>query len=282
MPELPEVETVARHLQRILPNRTIEQAIVTRATLLEESTPEAFCARLQGVTFTEIGRRGKHLLLHLSSNDTLITHLRMTGRFLYLDRDATPLKHTHARFFLDNGKQLAFDDQRHFGRMHLVKSSEVADTREIRDLAPEPLGPEFTLAYLKQTLAKSSRDMKELLLDQTKVLGLGNIYAVEALFAARIHPETPANLVPASKIKDLYEAIRAILEAAIEAGSTIQTDPEVIDGSYFGNSFEEALVVYDHEGEPCIRCDSPISRIRQGQRSTYFCPKCQKAPKKKD
>ncbi|HNB71892.1 MAG TPA: bifunctional DNA-formamidopyrimidine glycosylase/DNA-(apurinic or apyrimidinic site) lyase [Acidobacteriota bacterium] len=276
MPELPEVESVAAYLRQLLPEHTIEQAVINRAKLIPAHTPEEFCDRLKGATFTDIGRRGKHILLHLDSSDTLIVHLRMSGRFLYVDQSAELPKFTHAIFALDENKLLAFQDQRHFGMMHLVKTDELHQAKELSSLAPEPLGPDFTLEYLTTTLSKSKRAIKEVLLDQTKVLGLGNIYAAEALFAARIHPELPASKVTSTQLEDLHPAIQAILEAAIEAGSTIHTNPEDIAGGYFGNSFEEALAVYDREDEPCWRCETPIERIRQGQRSTYFCPTCQK------
>lgn len=283
MPELPEVEGVARELRLRLPGRTIRHAETFRDRLIAPLAATEFAGALTGATIGDVGRRGKHILIHLDTGRTLIVHLRMSGRFLYVD-DETPLpKFVHALFHLDNGKRLAFQDQRHFAIMRLAETNALAEMKELRDLAPEPLGPDFTPAYLAKALAKTKRSLKEALLDQTLVLGLGNIYAAEALFAARLHPEMPANEVSKSRIPDLHAVIQMILEAAIEAGSTIDTNPENIDGGYFGATFEEALVVYDREGEPCIRCDTPIARIRQGQRSTYFCPKCQKrrAPRNK-
>ncbi|OYT70996.1 MAG: DNA-formamidopyrimidine glycosylase [Chloracidobacterium sp. CP2_5A] len=276
MPELPEVEGVARELQRRLSHRRIMQAQVARPRLVAPMTPEAFVGRLRGAAFVAVGRRGKHLLLHLDNAYTLVVHLRMAGRFLYLVPESALPKFVHAIFDLDNGRRLAFQDQRHFAIMRLARTDELLQLKELRDLAPEPLGPDFTPDYLQRALAATRRPIKEALLDQTLVAGLGNIYAAEALFAVGLHPLTPANVIAKAKVKHLWQVIRILLEAAIEAGSTIDVNPESIAGQYFGAAFAEALLVYDREGEPCARCETPIARIRQGQRSTYFCPQCQR------
>ncbi len=275
MPELPEVEGVARALQPRLCGRRILTVQITRPRLVAPQTAAAFAAGVEGATFTDVGRRGKYLLLHLDNAYTLLVHLRMAGRFLYvMPCDPLP-KFVHAIFDLDNDRRLAFQDQRHFAVMRLVRTDELNQLKELRNLAPEPLGPAFTPAYLQQVLAATRRPVKEVLLDQRCVAGLGNIYAAEALFAVGVNPKTRANNIPKAKVKRLWAVIRMLLESAIEAGSTIDVNPESIAGQYFGAAYAEALLVYDREGKPCVRCETPIVRIRQGQRSTYFCPQCQ-------
>lgn len=276
MPELPEVEGVARELQRCLQQQRIVGVTIHRPRLVAPQSVEAVVQGLRGAVFTGVGRRGKHLLLHLDNAHTLLVHLRMAGRFLYLAPETALPKFTHAVFELDNDRRLVFQDQRHFAIMRLAATATLFQLDELRRLAPEPLGPDFTPEYLQQALAGTRRPIKEVLLDQTRIAGLGNIYAAEALFAVGLHPLTPANLVAKSKVRDLWKTIRILLEAAIEAGTTLDVNPENIAGQYFGAAFAEALLVYDREGEPCVRCETPIARIRQGQRSTYFCPRCQR------
>ncbi len=276
MPELPEVEGVARELHRHLQQRRVLGVSIHRPRLVAPQAVTTVVQGVQGAVFTEIGRRGKYLLLHLDNAHTLLVHLRMAGRFLYLVPEAPLPKFAHAVFDLDNDRRLVFQDQRHFAIMRLAPTAALFQLEELRHLAPEPLGPDFTPDYLQRTLASTRRPVKEVLLDQTCVAGLGNIYAAEVLFAVGLHPLTPANLVSKSKVKDMWKAIRILLEAAIEAGTTLDVNPENITGQYFGAAFAEALLVYDREGEPCVRCETPIARIRQGQRSTYFCPKCQR------
>ncbi|MGQ9897291.1 MAG: bifunctional DNA-formamidopyrimidine glycosylase/DNA-(apurinic or apyrimidinic site) lyase [Acidobacteriota bacterium] len=276
MPELPEVEGVARELRRLLQQRRIVNVSIHRPRLVAPQAVETIVQGLHGAAFIGVGRRGKHLLLHLDNACTLLVHLRMAGRFLYLLPEAPLPKFAHAVFDLDNDRRLVFQDQRHFAIMRLAPTITVFQLKELRHLAPEPLGPDFTPEYLQQVLARTRRPIKEVLLDQSRVAGLGNIYAAETLFAVGLHPLTPAHLIPKSKVKDLWKTIRLLLEAAIEAGTTLDVNPENIAGQYFGAAFAEALLVYDREGKSCVRCDTPIARIRQGQRSTYFCPRCQR------
>src|ERR1043165_4766860 len=187
MPELPEVELVARSLDSLLQGRSILSARLLRAGLAPETTAKEFARRLKRARVERVGRRGKHILIHLSpSSLTLITHLRMTGRFLLLPNGTELPKHTHAVFHLDDGRLLAFTDQRHFGMMKIVRAAEMHEARELSSLAPEPFSDEFTPDYLHKALQASRRTLKETLLDQKKVTGLGNIYAAEAMFLARI------------------------------------------------------------------------------------------------
>jgi len=276
MPELPEVELVARALDKLVTKRRIVAAEALRARLLPGSTPEEFAAQLRGALVESVNRRGKHILVHLDNGRVLIVHLRMSGRFLYLPLDAPLPKFTHAIFYLDNEYRLVFSDQRHFGMMKVVAADALHEAKELRDLAPEPFSEEFTPAYLHTALARSRRTLKETLLDQTKVTGLGNIYAAEAMFMARVNPFTIAAEFSKRRVPKLHQAILDVLTESINHGSTLNVNPENIDGSYYGGEYEGHWRVYDREGEPCPHCRATIKRISHAGRSTYFCPRCQR------
>jgi formamidopyrimidine-DNA glycosylase len=276
MPELPEVELVARALDRLLRGRRVESARLIRAGLAPGTTPRAFARTLRGATVEGVGRRGKHILARLDHGRVLLTHLRMTGRFLLLP-DAKPLpKHTHALFRLEDGRRLAFTDQRHFALMKLARASELDDLKELRGLAPEPFSEEFTPEYLARVLSRTRRTLKSVLLDQTKVTGLGNIYASEVLFLARTSPFHIASKLPRRRAARLHRAILDVLGEAIVHGSTMNVDPEDIDSSYFGGGYQGRWRVYDREGQPCPACSASIRRLTHTGRSTYFCPRCQR------
>lgn len=276
MPELPEVELVARALDKLLRGRRIMAADLLRARLAPATPAEEFSNLLCGARIEGVGRRGKHVLINLSSSLVLITHLRMTGRFLLLPAEGELPKFTHALFHLEDRQRLAFTDQRHFGMMKIVAAAELSETKELSGLAPEPFSAEFTPDYLYQALQRSRRTLKETLLDQKKVTGLGNIYAAEAMFIARVNPLRTASDLSKRRVPKLHQAILDVLGEAIRHGSTEGVDPENIDASYFGGSNDGGWRVYDREGEPCIVCGARIRRITQGGRSTYFCPRCQR------
>jgi formamidopyrimidine-DNA glycosylase len=275
LPELPEVELVARALDRLVRGRVVAAAKLLRPGLAPDTTPREFARSLRGATFEKVGRRGKHIIAELDNGRVLVTHLRMTGRFLLLPgRGALP-KHTHALFRLDGGGRLAFTDQRHFGLMKVVPAELLAESRELRGLAPEPFSAEFTPRYLAGVLARTRRTLKDVLLDQTKVTGLGNIYAAEVLFLARLDPFAPADALARPAVARLHRAILEVLGEAIAHGSTMNVDPENIDGSYFGGGYQGRWRVYDREGQPCQSCAAPVTRVSRAGRSTYFCPRCQ-------
>jgi formamidopyrimidine-DNA glycosylase len=276
MPELPEVELVARALDRLVRGRRFASAELLRARLAPENTPEEFAAGLGGARVREVGRRGKHVLLYFDNARALVVHLRMTGRFLLLPAGRELPRHTHALFHLDDGRRLAFTDQRHFGLMKLVPAEELFRTKELRSLAPEPFSEEFTPGYLGSALARSRRTLKETLLDQTKVTGLGNIYAAEALFLARANPFAVAADFSRRRVPRLHRAILQVLGESIAHGSTMNVNPEDIDGSYYGGAYEGRWRVYAREGEPCPDCRARVQRLSHAGRSTYFCPRCQR------
>ncbi|HEX8734838.1 MAG TPA: bifunctional DNA-formamidopyrimidine glycosylase/DNA-(apurinic or apyrimidinic site) lyase [Pyrinomonadaceae bacterium] len=275
MPELPEVELVAKSLDALVKGRKVIAAELLRERLAPFNPPADFAGRLKDTIITCVHRRGKHVLFEMENGNTLITHLRMTGRFMILPVEREPPKHTHAVLYFADENRLIFQDQRHFGLMKIVETGNLHETKELKCLAPEPFSDDFTPRYFRATLKTSKRSLKEFLLDQTKVCGLGNIYASEAMFLARVNPQTPANAVSPRKANVLFEKIREILAESIAHGSTLNVDPENIDGSYYGGGFAGGWRVYDREKEPCQNCETPISRLVQAGRSSYFCPRCQ-------
>jgi len=301
MPELPEVEHVVRALRRAIVGRRIVASEIRLPKLILSSSQSVFNRKLKGSMITGVSRRGKFILIecqpkgalpHGRASDTsgrrshrkladqqglvLIVHLRMTGKFLYLTADDVLPKHAHAIFYLDNDRRLVFSDQRQFGVMRLIAGSLVSNTKGISELAPEPFSDDFSSAYLKETLARSRRTLKTLLLDQTRVLGLGNIYAAEALFRAGINPFKIAATLSSQRVARLHQAIRDVLTDALTDSSTSRVDLEQPNGFSYGEAFERFWQVYEREDEPCVKCGARIRRIVHGGRSTYWCPRCQR------
>lgn len=276
MPELPEVETVARSLDTLVRGRTIVSAELRRERLAPAHTPAQFAELLTGRSIDRVSRRGKHILFDLSGGQTLIVHLRMSGRFSLLGPDDTDPKFTHAVFHLDSDARLVFDDQRHFGFMRIVPTAELIAAKELAKLAPEPFGEGFSAEYFQKVLKASKRSIKEVLLDQTKVTGVGNIYASEALFIAGIHPAIRSERLSRPRSQRLREAVIAVLRAAVEHIEGRPIDPKDIEGNYYSSGSSREWHVYDREGEACRNCNSPIVRLKQGGRSSYFCRKCQR------
>ncbi len=276
MPELPEVELVTRSLDKLVSKRKILIAELLRARLAPDNPPPEFAEKLKDSVINSVKRRGKHILFDLNNKRTLMVHLRMSGRFRLLPVETELPKFTHAIFYFSDETRLIFSDQRHFGFMKIVETSELGETKEIKKLAPEPFSEEFSQKYFRAVLKTSTKSLKEFLLDQTKVTGLGNIYAAEALFLAKLHPQTPANEVSAVKANLLHKFIREVLLESINHGSTLNVDPENIDSSYYGGGFENHWRVYDRENESCVNCATKIERLKQAGRSSYFCPKCQR------
>jgi formamidopyrimidine-DNA glycosylase len=274
MPELPEVEHVVRALRPVVVGRRILAAELNLKRIAPGISRPQFNQQLKNAVVTAVGRRGKYILFELESGALLTTHLRMTGKFVAIASDNNLPPYAHVVFYLDNEKRLVFCDMRQFGRMRLIKNAGRLP-RELLTLAPEPLSEDFTEDYFLKTLSRSRRTLKTLLLDQTRVLGLGNIYAVEALFLAGIHPLKQAHTLSKPRARKLYQAIRQVLQEAIDSGSTLKIDLSDGQASYFGSS-ERFWRVYEREGEPCVNCGTPIRRIAHAGRSTYFCPKCQR------
>jgi formamidopyrimidine-DNA glycosylase len=276
MPELPEVELIARSLNMLVSGRTILNAELLRQRLAPDTPQPDFPRLLSGSRLDRVGRRGKHILFALDNGMTLIVHLRMSGRFSLRAEETEDPKFTHAVFHLDDGDRLVFDDQRHFGLMKIVESARLHDAKELKKLAPEPFSDEFSVEYLRAATKHSKRSLKEFLIDQTKVCGLGNIYACEAMFAAGVSPRRPANKLTMPGVERLHASIRAVLNEAITHASAQPVDPKDLKGNYFSAGSTAGWYVYGRENEPCRHCNTPIVRLKQGGRSTYFCRKCQR------
>jgi formamidopyrimidine-DNA glycosylase len=265
VPELPEVETTARALRSVLPGRTFTRVLIGWPPMTRKS-PLDVVQCLPGQRIQEIGRRGKYLLFALSTGNTLIMHLKMSGRLYVGAADEAPDLYDRAMFYLDDERTLRFRDPRKFGRVYLVDDPTILLAR----LGPEPLDVSFAEQEFLALLGKRRGAIKPLLLDQTFIAGVGNIYADESLFLARILPYRRGDSLTAPEKRRLYSAIRQVLSRAIELnGSTLA------DGTFDGGNFQNHFCVYSREGKPCPACDNPIQRIKVGQRSSYFCPKCQ-------
>jgi len=287
MPELPEVEHVVRALRRAVLGRQILAVEIRLAKLISPTSTSIFNRKLKNSRIESIGRRGKYILIELETTDALpnsratapqvlAVHLRMTGQFRVLAPDDPLPPHAHAIFYLDDERRLVFRDQRQFGVMKLMARSQLGKTKGIKELAPEPFSDDFSIAYLKETFARSRRTLKTLLLDQTRVLGLGNIYAAEALFRARINPFKIASELSSRRVERLHQAIRDVLRAAVSGNSSRRINLENPDGFSYGEAFGKVWQVYEREGEPCFKCGTRIRRLTHAGRSTYWCPKCQK------
>lgn len=276
MPELPEVELIARSLNSLVSGRTIVSAELLRQRLAPGTPQTRFPKLLSGSTVNYIHRRGKHILFDLDNGRTLIVHLRMSGRFSLLAAETDHPKFTHAVFHLDGGDRLVFDDQRHFGLMKIVQTGQLYEAKELKKLAPEPFSDDFSVEYLRTAARTSTRTLKEFLIDQTKVCGLGNIYACEAMFAAGVSPRRRAKQLTKPSVARLHTSILAVLAEAISHATNQTVDPENLEGNYFSAGTTAGWHVYDRESEPCRNCNTPVVRLKQGGRSTYYCRKCQR------
>jgi len=270
MPELPEVETVVRGLREPLVGRRIISVWYEREKVIQIPSAEQFSARIVGQTVKAIKRRAKYILIELD-HDILAVHLKMTGRLFVAAPENQPPEDRwiRLRLGLDNGEELCFSDARRFGRVYLA--STVDEITPI--LGPEPLEDAFTPAILAQQLQGRSKVIKALLLDQSFVAGVGNIYADEALHRAGIHPQRTSDSLTPAEVERLYGTIRAVLNEGIEyQGASINWYRKP-DGTR-GES-QDHFYVYDREGEPCLTCGTPIVKIRVAQRGTHYCPQCQ-------
>lgn len=276
MPELPEVETYVRELMPALTGRTIQAARVYWSRTIAEPLAEEFPARIAGLSFSSFERRGKYMLLGMSDGSTLIVHLRMTGKLLILPGETERNTHTHVVMELDDGSVLHYNDPRKFGRIWLVPDRATV----LAKLGPEPLDDAFDIEQFAARLRGRSAPIKSLLLDQRLVAGVGNIYADESLFRARIHPARAGGSLTPDEIMRLQLAVREVLEAGIARRGSSLGDSNLQNylrpGGLPGD-FQNEFFVFRRTGEPCLICGTPIVRIVIGQRSTHFCPTCQPA-----
>ena len=274
MPELPEVETIRRTLQNLVVGKTIDNVQVHWPKIVKKPVEvEQFKDALIGETITDVNRRGKFLIINLNTY-ALVSHLRMEGKYGLFNSDEPYDKHTHVIFHFTDGTELRYRDVRKFGTMHLFLKGEQNNDLPLSQLGPEPFSSSFTNQYLQGKLKKTERKIKPVLLDQTIVTGLGNIYVDEALFRAKIHPERKANTLNSDELINLHQEIIATLSEAVEkGGSTIRS---YVNSQGEIGMFQLQLLAYGRKGEECKRCGTPIEKIVTAGRGTHFCPNCQK------
>lgn len=272
MPELPEVETIVTELNAVLPGRAVTGTRVFRDNALGGVPMKDFREALAGRVFERVRRRGKYLVFDFRDGGHLVGHLRMTGKFILSPPLTQPHPHHRVWFHLDDGGLLIFQDARCFGTLTLVER--LADHAPLQRLGIEPLSSGFTAKWVAVALGLSKTPLKVWLMDQTRIAGLGNIYASEILFRAGLSPMRPANSVTGPEPARLHRATRRILRDAIRKNGTTISDFRRVDEKTGG--FQDFLRVYGKQGQPCPRCRAPIAQARQQQRSTFFCPSCQK------
>lgn len=269
MPELPEVETIVRGLSSALIGRTITAVRVDWPRSVATHSIDDLRAELVGQRIEGLRRRAKYLIVDLSGGSALLIHLRMTGQLSVVPADRPPGPYDRVTFDLDNGQQLCFSDRRKLGRLYLVPDADWV----VGQLGPEPLSEAFTPAVLRQRLAGRSRQLKPLLLDQTFIAGVGNIYANEALWLAGLSPWRRSDTLNEAEVERLYQGIIVALKRGLAHGGATIDAYRQADGSM--GSYQEEFLVHGRAGQPCPRCGTPIRRAVLGQRSAYYCPYCQ-------
>ncbi|HEX6134927.1 MAG TPA: bifunctional DNA-formamidopyrimidine glycosylase/DNA-(apurinic or apyrimidinic site) lyase [Longimicrobiales bacterium] len=274
MPELPEAETIVRDLRARIPGATVTRVVVTRPDILHQGlTPTVLGRRLHGRTITGVSRRGKNVVIEFDAGLRLIINLGMTGRVVTSDAQrAGELRHVAARLHLRDGRAILYDDARRFGDLDLRDEHGWA----VRDaeLGVEPLSDDFTPEMLHALTRTSISPIRNWLLDQRRVAGVGNIYAIEALFRAGIRPTRRARTLRRRESAALRDTLRAVLQESIDARGTTISDYRDANGER--GAFDQRLRVYDREGLPCISCGAPIKRVVLSNRSAFYCPACQR------
>jgi formamidopyrimidine-DNA glycosylase len=274
VPELPEVETVAADLRPWLVGKRIVRCHLYQPAIVRYPLPEDFARGVEGRTIVALTRRGKYLLNHLDDERVLVVHLGMTGSLRYVDPAQPLADHVHAVFDLDDRRQLRYRDPRRFGRLLLGGEAELIAERKLPRLGPEPIDPAFTDLDLYRRLHSRRAPIKALLLDQAVLAGVGNIYADESCFRARVRPDRPASSLSRPAVKRLHGALRdALLAAIANRGSSVDT---YLDAWGERGRQQEELLVYGRGGEPCAVCSRPLSVVRLAGRTTVFCRRCQK------
>lgn len=274
MPELPEVETVVRTLNRLVAGKHIESVTVHLNRIIQApQDPEQFCAALAGQTIHRLERRGKFIRF-LLDDLVLVSHLRMEGRYGVYPAVEPLEKHTHVVFRFTDGTELRYKDVRQFGTMHIFRAGEELTSPPLHKLGLEPLDPAFTAAAFRKKIGGRPTKIKPLLLNQEYIAGLGNIYVDEVLFRSGISPETEANRLNRAELDRLHEAIVFTLNRAVEAGGS--SVKSYVNGQGDTGSYQDLLDVYGRKGQPCTRCGHPIEKTVLAGRGTHYCPNCQK------
>ena len=278
--ELPEVEVMRRDLEKDVVGRRIKAAEVKSSrnamrVIRRHGKRKDFTGRLEGRKLTKVERRGKYVLLHLDSGDVWITHFGMSGQFQRGNGRVVLEPHTHVVVTFQQGGDLRFVDPRTFGEMFVTSGDELGKVKELQHIAIDPLDQVFTWPTFQYLLAERATKMKQLLMDQKFISGLGNIYSDEVLFAAGLRYDRPSNTLSSQEVRRLYRAIQETLQEAIKMRGTTLGDEAYVD--LFGNpgEYQAELKVYGREGEPCRRCRTPIETVKISQRTSYYCPQCQ-------
>ena len=274
MPELPEVETIAADLRPHLVGRTFVRCELGFPTIVRHPEPEVFIDSIVGQQITAVGRRGKYILIHLAEDLLLVVHLGMSGQLRLVDPTTPLANHTHAVFDLDDGTQLRYRDPRRFGRLLLGTEAALRAAKAMPPLGPEPIDPAFGADDMYQRFRRRRTSLKAILLDQSTIAGVGNIYADESLHRARLRPDRIAGSLSKKSLRRLHEALRESLLIAIKnRGSSVDTYRDA--WGEFGAQ-QEQLQVYGRAGEPCFTCGRPLSLVRIAGRSSVFCRHCQR------
>lgn len=274
MPELPEVETVKEALNQTVKGQTIKEIELRYEPMVKNMSAAEFKEKLINQTIQEVSRRGKYLVFHFDDYQ-LLSHLRMEGKYFYVDSDFELNPHVHVIFTLENGKRLLYQDTRKFGTYHLYdKAIDLETMAPFQVLGLEPFATEFTPSYVKEKIQNKKKPIKSLLLDQTVVCGLGNIYVDEVLYRARLHPLTSSSELTDKDIENVVKYTVEVLARAIELGGTTIRTFRSSHG--VSGTFQNELLVHQRKGENCYECHTPIEKIKVGGRGTYFCPTCQK------
>jgi len=274
VPELPEVETIAADLRPHLVGRTIVRCELGFPSIVRHPEPEQFVDLVTGMIVESLRRRGKYMLIGLGEDRLLVVHLGMTGQLRIVKPSTAVAPHTHATFDLDDGMELRYRDPRRFGRLLLGTEIDLLAARALPRLGPEPIDPDFTPAQLYKALRRRRAPLKAVLLDQSTLAGVGNIYADESLYRARIRPDRSASRVSKASAARLHESLRTSLETAIRnRGSSVDTYRDAWGEM---GAQQEELAVYGRGGEPCLTCGRPLATVRIGGRTTVFCRRCQR------
>ena len=289
MPELPEVETTVLDLKRKVLQRTFLNIWTDAPKLIKKPSLIEFRKEIKGKKIIDIKRKGKFIIFYLTGKKRLLIHQKLTGHLLvgqwkrekgeWVSLQKGPLedpmnRFIHIIFFLDNGLMIAFSDLRKFGRIELLTERELENLKDLKQLGPDPLDKNFTFDKFRQIIQKQKRKIKQVLMDQKTISGIGNIYSDEILFRAGVHPFKSANTLQEKELKKIYRNIKSVLKKAIRLGGESISDYRRPDGRKGG--FDKERKVYRREGMPCYVCGTKIERRKIGSRSTYFCPKCQK------
>jgi formamidopyrimidine-DNA glycosylase len=278
--ELPEVEVMRRDLEKDVVGRRIKTAEVKSSrnamrVIRRHGKRKDFTSRLAGRKLTKVERRGKYVLLHLDSGDTLVAHFGMSGQFQRGNGRVVIEPHTHVVLTFQQGGDLRFIDPRTFGEMFVTSADELGKVKELQHIAIDPLDQVFTWPTFQYLLAQRGAKMKQLLMDQKFISGLGNIYSDEVLFAAGIRYDRLSDTLSSQEVRRLYRAIQETVQDAIKMRGTTLDDEAYVDLFGKPGEYQAELKVYGREGEPCRRCRTPIQTVKVSQRTSYFCPQCQ-------